>query len=138
MEREGGEIEREGRRCKLERKRENGSIEGDKKEEMEGGETERAEGAMDSQKKRVSERERKCHKPSVPVCRSMLLPRRLHCGCDYSSQNAPGHLAACRSPCWEPQVGPLKGGRMDGSGGWHSGADSMMGSWGGSVCHPVD
>lgn len=34
---------------------------------MEGGGTERAEGARYSHKKRGSERERKCHKPSVCV-----------------------------------------------------------------------
>lgn len=131
-------MEREGRRHKLERKGENGSIERDDEEEMEGWSTERAAGARDSQKKRGSERERKCHKLSVPVCWSMLLSRRLHCSCNYSSQNAPQHLATCRSPCWDPQVGLLEGGsedgRNDGSGVCDSGPEGMMGSWGRGQC----
>lgn len=36
--------------------------------------------------------------------RSMLAPQSLSRSRDYRTHNAPGHLAACRSPTWEVQV----------------------------------
>lgn len=40
----------------------------------------------------------------LSVHRSMLAPQSLRCGRDYRTQNATGHLAACRSSTWELQV----------------------------------
>lgn len=64
----------------------------------------------------------------LSVHRSMLAPQSLRCSRDYRTQNAPGHLAACRSPTWELQVGVVEGGVEGGKGFEGGGGGRMPGS----------